>query len=99
MGGVVSAEVTRPNDAGELARLAAHELRKRGIWAEARAAHAESAWFVWVARLVHLGPRVLGEMGWHSLTMSDFDNLTPREIADVIQREEARKAQEWAGET
>jgi hypothetical protein len=89
----------RPDDMGELARLVARELRRRGIWADARADYTESAWFVWVAQLTRLGTRVLGEMGWYSISASDFDNLTPKECADVIQREEARKASEWAGDS
>jgi hypothetical protein len=36
--------------------------------------------------------------GVHSLYTSDFDNLGPIGCADVIQSEEARKAQEWAGD-
>jgi hypothetical protein len=90
---------SRPDDMAELARLTAIELRKRGIWAEARYAYAGSAWFVWVAQLTHLGPRVLGEMGFHSLTMGDFDNLGPRACADLIQAREAVRAAEWAGDT
>lgn len=73
----------RPDDMAELARLVAKELRKRGIWAWANNG------FVNVGR---------GHFAPYAMVWSDFDNLTPRECADVIQAEEAKKATEWAGD-
>lgn len=73
----------RPADMAELARLVATELRKRGIWALAQYGDP----------IVNIGTRAS-----YTMLGSDFDNLTPREIADVIQREEAKKAAKWAGD-
>jgi len=84
----------RPDDMAELARLTAIELRKRGIWAEVVDGNIETL------RFGTKNPKG-ASMTWgvHSLYASDFDNLGPIGCADVIQAEEARKAQEWAGDT
>lgn len=79
----------RPTDMAELARLVAKELRKRGIWADAIDG------VVTARRHEYADSKLFGLYGVYE---SDFDNLTPSECADVIQAEEARKAQEWAGD-
>jgi hypothetical protein len=35
---------------------------------------------------------------WHSLYANEFDNLNHIEIADEIQRQESKRAREWAGD-
>jgi hypothetical protein len=78
----------RPDDMAELARKVAIELRKRAIWAEVESGE------IYV-------PRVYGrqvKFGYVGLYRADFDNLGPIGCADVIQAEEARRAQEWAGD-
>lgn len=35
---------------------------------------------------------------FHNLSLSDFDNLNHIEIADEIQRQESKRAREWAGD-
>ncbi len=75
----------RPSDLAELAQLTAAELRKRGIWAKYDAG---------VICIPHAST-----IWSYSLYWSQFDNLGPIGCADVIQAEEARKAQEWAGDT
>lgn len=86
----------RPDDMAELARLTAIELRKRGIWASA-------------ANVTHIPDPVVivpfrnaREPRWYVKSYcfygNDFDNLGPIACADVIQAEEARRAQEWAGD-
>lgn len=75
----------RPADMAELARLVAKALRSpRGIRADSFAA---------VVQIEH--PSAVHN---YSMYHSDFDNLGPIGCADVIQAEEARKAQEWAGD-
>jgi hypothetical protein len=76
----------RPDDLAELARLTAIELRKRGIRAKAEVYHV-------FPHYVDIGSHI------YYVGTSDFDNLGPIGCADVIQAEEARKAQEWAGDT
>jgi len=75
----------------ELARQTAAELRKRGIWAQLALGHTGvvEVPFVRDWRLM-----------WRAvpLSQSQFDNLGPIACADVIQAEEARRAQEWAGD-
>ena len=83
----------RPADMAELARLTAIELRKRGIWT-----FGDYSPFVWVGRLKLRDKRIESADHCYSLLASDFDNLGPSGCADVIQAEEARKAQEWAGD-
>lgn len=88
----------RPDDTAELAKMTAIELRKRGIWAEARPAACRVIWFIFIGRLGHKGAGVTREFGCHSPTHSMFADLGPIAIADVIQAEESRMAQEWAGD-
>lgn len=64
----------------ELAKAVAVELRKRGIRARAETHHV-------FPHYVDIGPNI------YYMGKSDFDNLTPSEIADAIQSEEARRAQ------
>lgn len=86
-----------PADMADLARLVAVELRKRGIWAFG------DEHIVRLGRMRPVGIRVPCA-SWasnnvaYSMYRSDFDNLTPSECADLIQREEAAKAAEWAGD-
>jgi len=87
----------RPADMAELARLTAVELRKRGIWAFTFSGLS-------VVNVPRVKPLRTGHAVEHdpyakSMYSSDFDNLGPIGCADVIQAEEARKAQEWAGDT
>jgi hypothetical protein len=84
----------RPDDMAELARLTAIELRKRGIWAcSASDTHVLCAISV---PTIHGGKA--GFVRIHSLLFGQFDNLGPIGCADVIQAEEAKRAQEWAGD-
>lgn len=85
---------TRPDDVAELARLVAKELRRRGI--HATVAHADWGNTVVAPRPLSRGNGLRWQ--WHPMSRSEFDNLTPSEIADVIQAEEAKKAAEWAGD-
>lgn len=85
----------RPDDMAELARQVATELRKRGIWARVD----NDTGLVVVPRRDTRKERDLYGIDWFLLlTRSEFVNLGPRAIANVIQTEEARKAQEWAGD-
>jgi hypothetical protein len=83
----------RPADVAELARLVAKELRRRGIWAE-----SDESVVVVPRRVRPQFPRACTVV-WHIMNATHFDNLTPRECADVIQAEEAHRAQEWAGDS
>jgi hypothetical protein len=85
--------------AEKIAKSVAEELRKH-MWAAASAAHANSMWFVWISRIAK------DERGWlraelHAYTMGnpDFAGMSALEIANEIQVQEARRAQEWAGDT
>lgn len=82
----------RPDDMVELARQVAKELRKRGIWAE-----QDGEIVVVPRRIPPAFPRKCTVI-WHNMYAAQFNNLGPRAIADMIQAEEARKAQEWAGD-
>lgn len=86
----------RPADMAELARLVAKELRRRGIWATHCDETAPFGASVGMPRF--FGDEKQPRRFWYSLHGVDFDNLTPSKCADVIQAEEARKAQEWAGD-
>lgn len=77
----------RPDDMVELAKLVAKELRSRGIWA---CVPGQSA--IRVPGVVDVRHR------HYYIHDAQFADLTPREIADVIQAEEAAKAKEWAGD-
>jgi hypothetical protein len=84
----------RPDDPAELARMVAIELRTRqqGTFAVAVAEH------VLVARIRGRNGDYRSELGYHTMSASDFDNLGPIAIADAIQALEAKRAQEWAGD-
>lgn len=87
----------RPDDMAALTRLVAMELRKRGIWATTP--HDQSVTICvpcWRFKESAGGNALRWQR--HALHTAQFDNLTPRECADVIQAEEARKAQDWAGD-
>ncbi len=85
----------RPDDMAELARLVAKELRRRGIWAEATIDH--SGMYAPMVQLpVFDGCRAV--VADYHTARDRFNSLTPREIAEVIQAEEAKKAAEWAGD-
>jgi hypothetical protein len=73
----------RPDDMAELVRLTAIELRKRGIFAETRGEYVGVE-----------SPHAAA----YTLYASEYDNLGPIACADVIQAEEALRAQEWAGD-
>lgn len=89
----------RPDDMAELARLTAIELRKRGIWADTGAkALLPTIVRTQRARFDDIGKHKPYSAGWN-LALSQFDNLGPIACADVIQAEEARRAQEWAGDS
>jgi len=81
----------RPFDMAELARLTAAELRKRGIWAQCGGTVNDHA--VKISR-----PDDCMAYRWHTMLHPDFDNLGPVACADEIQRLEALRAQEWAGD-
>jgi predicted phosphoribosyltransferase len=70
-------------DAERMARDVAKELRRRGIWAD------------YFACVVQIAPNAVHN---YSMYHSDFDNLSANEVADVIQTQEARLAQEHAGD-
>jgi hypothetical protein len=86
----------RPDDMAELARLVAIELRKRGMPVD------DEIGAVVVLRFTDLrkkdGAFSSTRRFSHSLYASEFNNLGPIACADVIQAEEARRAQEWAGD-
>jgi hypothetical protein len=88
----------RPDDPAELARQVAKELRKR-TWAEARPALGGHVWFVWVARLCHNGRAIKAELGDYSPTDPTFAGMGPVAITNEIVRQEALRAQEWAGDS
>lgn len=77
-------DIPRPDDMAELARLVAAELRDRGFWPRL------AAGFVWMP--FHAG------MWPYSMFQPIFDNLSPREIASVIQAEERTRARGRAGD-
>jgi len=83
----------RPSDMAELAKLVAAELRRRGIWAEVVDGNVETLRF---GTKNPKGANVT--WGIHVLFCAEFDNLGPIACADEIQRQEARRAQEWAGD-
>ncbi len=70
-------------DAEVMANEVAKELRKRGIRA---------------LRCTTLGCVVVIYMQNYAITNPDFAGMTALEIADEIQAQEARRAQEWAGD-
>ncbi len=78
-------------DAEAMAKEAAKELRKRGIWA---CVDPGMAPIVRCSR-----PADFMAFRWHSITNPDFAGMTALEIADEIQTREVRRAQEWAGDT
>lgn len=83
----------RPSDPVELARQVAVELRKyREAWVADGVA-------VWVLRLHGDRSNPSVRQFAHLLHRADFGNLGPVAIADVIQRLEAKRAQEWAGDS
>jgi hypothetical protein len=88
----------RPDDMAELARLTAIELRKRGIWAYTDPKDESNGPYVWSLRFKGIPGRSKAQWCWSSMLWPQFDNLGPIGCADVIQAEEARKAQEWAGD-
>jgi hypothetical protein len=72
----------RPEDPAELARMVAVELRKRGIFAKDR----------------EDGISIPSGCHWlYNLRAIVFADLGAIAIADEIQRQEALRAQEWAG--
>lgn len=80
-------------DAESMAKEVAKELRKRGIWAKAD--HYRETGMIDVPQMVGDG-----QSFWRYLTTNPvFDNMTALEIAGEIQAQEARRAQEWAGDT
>lgn len=81
-------------DAEKIAREVANELRKRGIWANALLL---GIFLPCVGRTIG-GSDVLAKHVY-SIYDAAFDNLTALEIAGEIQAQEARRAQEWAGDT
>ncbi len=82
----------RPENVAELAAEVARELRKRGIWA--RVGDTVNACAVRVPR-----PADRMDRRWYSMFSPDFDNLGPIAIANAIVAMEAKRAQEWAGDT
>jgi hypothetical protein len=66
------------------AKAVAKELRKRGNWART----------YWDGSKTH----VIGAVGGHYYSVEPHANLGPRAIADLIQAEEAQRAQKWAGD-
>lgn len=96
------AESLRPSDMAELTKLVARELRKRGVYGIVL--FKDDPHIVYVSRPMRSKftqhEARFPDLFWaaHSLYASQFDNLTPSEIADAIQAEEARRAQEWAGD-
>lgn len=73
-------------DPVERAKAVAKELRKRGMWART-AAH-------WDGSSAH----IMGAVGGYIYNTEPHANLGPLAIADAIQAEEAKRAQEWAGD-
>lgn len=94
---VIELHDPRPTDMGELARLTAIELRKRGIRALTQGFENEPlTWIIIERDTRHMKP-LPSWMNYH-ITTSQFANLGPIGCADVIQAEESRRAQEWAGD-
>ncbi len=82
----------RPDDPAELARQVAIELRKhREAWHQGGAE-------VWVIRLRGSPQAPSVRQFCHSLFGAKFDNLGPVGCAAVIQVEEVKRTQEWAGD-
>ena len=71
----------------------AKELRKRGFFADYWRGHA-----ITLPRYVGHGSAKVYRYLPICLDLSQFDNLGPRAIADVIQADEAKRAAEWAGD-
>lgn len=88
-----SASDPRPADMAEFARLTAKELRGRGILATVDDTYRDH-------RIVGVPFSDMGQLRWfwYVLLSADFDNLGPVACADVIQAEERKRAQEWAGD-
>lgn len=86
----------RPDDMAELAQAVARELSRVAPWSASGAQGALEA-----VRVLSLR-KLQGEWTavWTAYSMFDerFDNLGPRAIASVIQAEETKRAQEWAGD-
>ena len=77
----------------ERARAVALLLRKKGFFAMAKAPHGEP--------YVAIGnPAVESALRWYNYSVTAWErkDLGPKAIADAIQAEEARRAQEWAGD-
>lgn len=81
-------------DPEERAKAVAKILRGRGIVAEA----AYGKPVVNVARRTLVGELIWYPQILHGYDSDRFEDLGPRAIADAIQAEEARRAQEWAGD-
>lgn len=79
-------------DAEKMAREVAKELRKRGIWACVD--HLNNGGVMVVVQRPNDDMR--GR--WYAMANPDFAGMTGIEIADEIQAQDARRAQEWAGD-
>jgi hypothetical protein len=88
-------DVPRPANMAELAKLVAKELRLRPINAIAEFST------VYVLRVRKRDPNAfMSPTYWHPWAMFSplFDNLSVTKIATLIQAEESKCAQEWAGD-
>lgn len=80
-------------NAEAMAREVAQELRTHGIWA--RVDHLNNGGVMVVVQRPNDDMR--GR--WYAMANPDFAGMNATEIADEIQVKEARRAQEWAGDT
>lgn len=93
----------RPDDMAELARMVARELRTpkyAKMAAVFRTSGPNSHIAVWVLSVLYSQATLSLSPTWCPYIMFEtrFDNLNAREIAEVIQAEEAKKAAKWAGD-
>lgn len=79
--------------AEKMAVEVAKELRKRGIWA------TQYDKSVAIPRLKFVDGNYRAMINYYAATHPDFAGMTALEIANEIQAQEARRAQEWAGDT
>lgn len=88
------------DDISERALAVAKELRKRGLWAyeELRLADRQPTREPRAQTFVEIRGVFHAPASSYDVSTDDHATKGPRAIADAIQAEEARRAQEWAGD-